>query len=152
MRRKPLYRRFTRPGPSLPINDVRAGLLPFADEVPNELRRVLQISVDYDHGVSERLVQTRRHCDFLAEVAAEVDESGVRILFYQALEQGQSGITAAVVHVNHLPRVGKRVHHLGEAAVELKEHFLLVVSGNDDREMALARALAFAEPAITLHR
>ncbi len=44
--------------------------LPLEYQARDQLRRVLQIGIDDHNGVALRLMQTGRHCDLLAEVAA----------------------------------------------------------------------------------
>ena len=80
--------------------------LPGANHVRDELRRILQVGVDDDDRVAVRVVETRAHRHFLAEVARQVDDGDARVRVVQRGKQRPSMPSlAAVVHVDDFDRL-----------------------------------------------
>ena len=61
----------TFPSFTLGVDDIET-VLPFRDQIRDQLRRVLQISIDDHHCIAFRLMQTCSHRDLLAEVTTQV--------------------------------------------------------------------------------
>ena len=61
------------------VDDVVA-LSPFRDEVRNQLRGVLQVAVDHDHGVTRGRLQARQGRHRLAEASGKAQQLHARVL------------------------------------------------------------------------
>ena len=58
---------------ALSVDDVIADL-PLPDQFGYQLRRVLQVGVNHNNSVTRSILQTGGHRNFLAEVAAHIDQ------------------------------------------------------------------------------
>ena len=81
MRGQPLHPRFPMAGHALRINHVRSALLEHLHEIGNEFRWILKIGVNHDDRIAVGMVQASRQCNFLSEIAAEVDHRYIVMLF-----------------------------------------------------------------------
>lgn len=67
-----LESRLSRPSPTNAVSDVDTGA-PTSDEFPNELRGILQISIDQNDSVAHGMLEASRQRFPVAEISGESD-------------------------------------------------------------------------------
>ena len=83
------------------------------------------------------VLQGGRQRGLVTEVARELDADDAVVRSRGSVDQLERAVGAAVVDEHDLVRpAGEVVEHRGEAAKELREHLLLVVEGDRDRNAA----------------
>ena len=105
---------------------------PLADHLPDQLRRILQVSVDHHDDITGRVLEARRQRRLVSEVARQVNHAHARVLVGELIEDLGAAIGAAVVDEHELEVIvgSRRAGALNERLDEL----LRVVYGRDDTQ------------------
>ena len=121
------------------VDDVRAGP-PALHELGDDLGRVLQVAVHDDHRLARGMVQARRNCRLMAEIAAQVDHREVRVRLLQLVYQTGRLVAAAVVHEDDLVRLPQKVQRLDQPAVQLRHVLLLIEQRHNNTDLGCLSA------------
>ena len=118
-----------------PAADDVVALVQLGQELGNLGRVVLEVAVHGNDDLAPGLVETRLQGRRLAEVAAELDQDDVVILFIDLLEGGVGSVRAAVVDEDQLVGPAGLVQNVLEAGVHLLDIVHFVVKGDDDAQL-----------------
>src|SRR6266581_6710847 len=117
-----------------PRTDDVIALFPSLQQLGNELRWILEIRIDDDDRIAERVVEAGGQRQLLAEVSTQIDDGDTRVALTQIEQQRQAAVGAAVVHVHDLDRGLEPIDHGGEPRVKSGDDRLLVVQGDYQRQ------------------
>ena len=118
---------------SLSINDVKT-VLPLVDQFGEQFRWILQVRIDDSDGITARVVQARRKGDFLAEVAAEIDNSHPSIGSRECAHHFPRCVAASIVDIEDLGVCVYGFENSRHAAMKLGQDFLFVIGRHNHRE------------------
>ena len=95
---------------------------------------MLQVAIEGHDRVAAGVFETGGDGGLVAEIATEGKESHPRIVGGHLSQQRQRTVARSVVHKNNLGviMVGQTVQDFAKDAVEVRQHFLLLVNGRDD--------------------
>ncbi|MPM63310.1 hypothetical protein SDC9_110190 [bioreactor metagenome] len=111
------------------------------DDVRYLRGRVLQVGVERDDLAAARVVEARHDRHVLSEIRAEVDHAHLRVKPVKVVKYPHRRVAAAVVDENHLEASPEVLHHGPKLLEELVQRFLLIVGGDDDRDLNRLRRL-----------
>ena len=77
-------------------------ILPFANQLRYQFRRILQVGIDDDNRVASGLVQAGAESDFLAEISAQIEQRNTIVYFPERVYPFQRAIDAAVIDIDDL--------------------------------------------------
>src|SRR5262249_26377492 len=143
------------------VDHVIAVVEPMRDELFNECRWMLPVTVHEQHGPQAGMIEAGEQRRLLAEITRERDDLNIQIVGWKRTRGRERGIGAAVVHIDHL---GGKVAcclecagDLDNASVKRRETVCLVEQRHDDRKPRLrngarARGGAVCGRAAECHR
>ena len=105
------------------------------------ISEVLQVGVERDDLAAARVVEARHDRHVLSEIRAEVDHAHLRVKPVKVVKYPHRRVAAAVVDENHLEASPEVLHHGPKLLEELVQRFLLIVGGDDDRDLNRLRRL-----------
>jgi hypothetical protein len=119
----------------LAVDDVVA-LLPAADELRDELGRILEVGLDQDRRVAGRVQETEVDRAVRPDVPREAHRLHVRMLRAELLQELERAVLRAVVRIDVLEvvAVAERLDRGADALEVIVDVQLLVVTGRDDRD------------------
>src|SRR3954451_11265244 len=135
--RRALERRVALPLLTDGVDDV-VTVAPARGELERDLRRVLQVGVHHDHGVTGRDVQAGGDGDLVSEVPGEPQELEARVGGPRRAHPLVARIARPIVDQNHLRGPVEAVEEARQAAHELRYRVLLVVDRDDERVFGLS--------------
>ncbi len=98
------------------VNDFVA-LFPFLNQLQDHFRRVLQVRVDNDSGIAERVIQTGRHGNLVAEVPREIDAAHTRIFFRKPVHDFCGLVRRTVIDEDEFPGFAGPIHYFRYSCV-----------------------------------
>ena len=108
--------------------------LPRRDEGRDQLRRILQVGIDWNDRIAFGCIETRGKCGLLAEVPRELDDREPRIPIGEHDQSLKGVIPTAVVYAYDFEAgVRMTVEHIAHCLVERLYDLALVVEGRDNR-------------------
>jgi hypothetical protein len=114
------------------VDDV-VPLPPPSSELGEKLRRMLEVAVHDDDGITVREIDARGDRELMPEVSRELDHLEARVAAVQLEHERIAQVGAAVVDEQHLGFAVEQREDVFEPAVELLQRLLLVVDRHDDR-------------------
>jgi hypothetical protein len=100
---------------------------------------ILQVTIERDNHFAFRKIEPSHHCCGLAEIAAEMHDFHVRIMFCELVEDFLGIIRRAVIDQNEFPRASKRLERIANAPVQLGQRARFVANGNRDGNHCVPR-------------
>ena len=115
------------------INHVVA-FTPQADQLGDQLGRVLQVAVHDDNGSTAGVLESGTHRRLVTEVAAQADNHRLLVLFVDRVKEGGRCIAAAVVNQQHFKLGTEVFENRTDSIPERSDAFLLVIKRNHHGE------------------
>ena len=116
------------------VDDV-VPLPPAANEMREDLGRVLQVAVHHDHAPAPSVVEPRRDGGLVPEVAAQADHEQARVHSRKPIEQPRGRVDAAVVHEDQLIDQAQGRERGHQPPMEGLDVRLLVEEGHDHAQV-----------------
>ena len=120
------------------IDHVETAFDPVADQLLDQLRRVLAVAVHEQHRAAAGMVQSRHQGCFLAEIARQRHHLDVEPVGGKPAGDAERGVGAAVVDIDHLAgeavALPQRFRQRAKPLVQQGQPGRLVVQGDDDRQ------------------
>ena len=132
-------RGFLKPGLALTlrahgIHDFIA-LTPFPNQIGDDLRRVLQISIHDDYGTTLAEVHPCSHGDLMPKIPGENNRNHTWIFFANRFDPLRGAIRRSIVDENELPWLTQVIQDRLHPIVELRKRLDFVVDRHCDRDV-----------------
>ena len=101
-------------------------VLPFPDQFRYESGWVLKVSVNDDDSISDRFLQASSQRDFLAEVAAQVNQRYSIVRLPEFLDDAQCFVRAAVIDIGDLKIKRQAGQYFGNGLVKFRQNYFFI--------------------------
>ncbi|BCS53003.1 hypothetical protein GSbR_09880 [Geobacter sp. SVR] len=128
-----LEKGLTLPLPPFAVDDV-IPLFPACDHLGNDLRRVLEIRIDYDHGLSLRIIHPCRYGGLMAEILGKFDDFYGAVASAQIVQDREGPVGTAVVDEDDLVGLVQFLHHGMQSLVHFDQDLFFVEDRHDNRK------------------
>jgi hypothetical protein len=107
---------------------------PGFDKLLDKFRRILQISVNNDHGIATRMIQSGGKSDLFSKVSAQVYDTDSQVLRVKLIQNVECLVLTPIIDIDDLGKEIEPKQRGGQTRVEVSEPVLFVVCGNNYRK------------------